>query len=139
MLSAPPRPFAIIADKRSAVHTASFSLLASIDIRLGVKSGLFIVLLTSRCLQIKLFDQEAEDEVIQEEVHDADRNDQQPARLVIALQDTKQQQIEETAGEGQTDRDVEHVGDHIGRTGQDHLYDKQHRRNEQEGELDRFR
>src|SRR5699024_11644038 len=62
-------------------------------------------ILTSRCLELHLRNHETECDVVQEEPDDADRYDDQEVGLVVALQYTEQDVIDEAATECLTDRD----------------------------------
>src|SRR5699024_2934983 len=101
--------------------------------------GLFIVVLTSRSLQVQFFDQHCEAHIIQDEVDDSHRHDQQPARLRISLQDSEEEQIQKSARECQSYRDIQYMRDHVRGSRQDDLDHKQNRSCEQEGEFKRLR
>ena len=55
------------------------------------------------------------------------------------MQDAEDEQVQEAAREGQADGDVQHVGNHVSRTGQDDLDVEKHRSDEEEGKFNRFR
>ena len=82
---------------RLSGYSTLFSFLAGIHICFCIQFCFFVVILTTRCLQVEFLDQELEDEEIQEEINDTDRDDQHPACLIISLQDTEEEQIQETA------------------------------------------
>ena len=54
------------------------------------------------------------------------------------LQDAEEGQVDEAAGEGEANGDIENVAQHVGQTGEDRADDEQHRSHEQEGELQRL-
>ena len=84
-------------------------------------------------------DHPAEDEVVEEEVDNADRDNVHPACLCLALKYTEDEEVEESAREGETHGDVQHVRDHICRAREYDLHGEEGRSNEEERELDRLR
>ena len=58
--------------------------------------------------------------------------------LVIALHDAEQRQVNQAAGEGHTDTDIQDMHEHIGQTGIHTVHGIHNRRNEEEGELQRL-
>ena len=94
--------------------TAAFSLFrfspAGIHISLRVELRLLVIILTSRCFQIKFFNQKTEQNVIQKEIHNSCRNDAKPAGFRIALQHTENHQIQKTTGTTITITEVDNKG-----------------------------
>ena len=127
-------------DDGSSVGVAAFSRrFAGIDVGLGEQLRFRVVVFAARRLKVEFLDEEGEDEIVQEEVDDAYGDDVHPVRLVLALENAEDKEVEEASGEGQAYGDVQHVGDHVGRAGQDDLHVKQQGRDEEEGEFNRFR
>ena len=118
---------------------AAFSLFrfspAGIHISLRVELRLLVIVLTSRCFQIKFFNQKTEQNVIQKEIHNSCRNDAKPAGFRIALKHTENHQIQKTTGKCKAHCNVQNMRNHIGTSGQDHLNRKQHWCYKQEREL----
>ena len=83
-------------------------------------------------------DHPTEDEIVEEEVDDADGDDVHPARLVFALQYAEDEKVEQPAGECESDRDVQHVRDHVRSACERDLHGKEGGCDEEEGELDRL-
>ena len=100
-----------------------------------IKLCFCVVILTSRSLKVELFDQEGENHIIENKVNDTYRDNPEPACLCISLKDSEQEQIQETAGEGKSYCNVQHMCDHISRACKNNLYCKQCRSYKQEGEL----
>lgn len=127
-------------DDGSFVGVAAFSRrFAGVDVGLGEQLRFRVVVFAARRLKVEFLDEEGEDEIVQEEIDDAYGDDVHPVRLIFALENTKDKQVEEAAGESQAYGDVQHVGDHVGCAGQDDLHVKQQGRNEEEGKFNRFR
>ena len=112
--------------------------LPGVVVGLGVQLGLLVALLPAGSLEVKLLDEEGEHEVVDQEEHNAQGDNQQPAGLFIALEDAEQGQVNEAAGEGQAHGNVEDVAEHIGKARKHGADDKQHRGHKQEGELQRL-
>ena len=100
-----------------------------------IKLCFCVVILTSRSLEVELFDQEGEDHIIENKVNDTYRDNPEPACLCISLKDPEQEQIKETAGKGKSYCNVQHMCDHISRACKNNLYRKQCRSYKQEREL----
>ena len=97
-----------------------------------------IVIFASRRLEAKAANHPREDEVVEEEVDDANRNDIHPIRLCLTLENTEDEKVEEAARERKTDGNVEHVRDHIGRACKNDLHSKECRSDKEEREFDRL-
>ena len=106
---------------------------------LGVELRFLVIVFSARGFEVEVANHPGEDEVVEEEVDDADGNDIHPARFCLTLQDAEDEEIQKTAGEGQADGDIKHVRDHVSRTCENHLHGEKSRRDEEEGKLDGFR
>ena len=126
---------ALVGDAASR-RAALLALLAGVVVRLGVELGLCLALLTAGGLEIELLDEDREDHVVRGKECGAQWDDEQPARLVVALQDAKHEQVEEAAGECQADGDVEQVAEHVSKARKDGGDAKEQRRDKEEGELE---
>ena len=62
-----------------------------------IKLCFCVVILTSRSLEVELFDQEGEDHIVENKVNDTNRDNSEPACLFISLKDSEQEQIKKTA------------------------------------------
>ena len=107
-------------------------------VSLRVELRLLVVVLAARRLEVEVADHPREDEVVEEEIDNADRDDIHPARLRLALQDAEDEEVEEAARECQTDGDVEDVRDHVGGACERDLHGEERGGDEEEGELDRL-
>ena len=119
-------------------HPIVLRLFSCFYICFRIKLGFHIIILTTRCLKIKLFNHEFEDKIIQEEIKNADRNHPHPACLFISLQNTEQEEVQKSAGKGKTYCDIQDVCDHISCSRKNNLHDKQRRCNKQEREFQWF-
>ena len=109
-----------------------------LEVGTGVELGFFVVVFTARGLQVHLADHEGEGQIVQNKVEHADDGHPDPVGLVIALQDTEQGQVDQTAGEGHTHTHVQDVHEHVGQTGIDAVHGVHGGSHEEEGEFQGF-
>ena len=114
------------------------ALLAGVVVGLGVELGLGIALLAAGRCKVELLDEEGEQRKVHGKERKAERDDEHPARLIVALQDAEHKEVEQAAGEREADGDVQKVAEHIRETGKNGGDAKEHRRHEQERELKRL-
>ena len=62
-----------------------------------IKLCFCVVIFTSRSLEVKLFDQESKDHIVENKVNNTNRDNSEPACLFISLKDSEQEQIKKTA------------------------------------------
>ena len=96
---------------------AAGSSIAGVHVRTGVQLD-FLGIIAARGLVVKLGDHEAENDVVQHEIHRTDHDHPHPVGLGVALHHTEQHQVDETAGEGHAHAHIQDVHQHEGQTGQ---------------------
>ena len=82
------------------------SFFSGVYVSFCIELGFCIIILTSRSLEIKLFDHKCKDYIVQNEINNTNRDNSQPACLFISLQNTKQEQVKESTGESKSHCDI---------------------------------